>query len=150
MLFSLTLSRREREFCSTLDREPVLSEAEGSSIVRLSRRRSPTIETTHEPGRVTEMWIEGDTQPCSAGKNGSVLLISPSAMICQVRFRQFRVPSSGLTRNPKLKLETADCCQTQGKRCASTDERTAAKGHTEIQQNFRDFIGWGLRKNAGV
>ena len=37
------------------------------------------------------MEIEGGTQPCSAGKNGSVLLISPSAMICQVRFAQFRV-----------------------------------------------------------
>src|SRR6266481_973785 len=48
MLFSLTLSRRKREFCSTLDREPVLSEAEGSSF---DRRRSLRIETTHEPGR---------------------------------------------------------------------------------------------------
>jgi len=30
------------------------------------------------------MEIEVDTQPCSAGKNGSVLLISPPAISCQV------------------------------------------------------------------
>jgi hypothetical protein len=37
------------------------------------------------------MEIEAGTQPCSAGRNGSVLLISPVAIGCQVRFSRFRV-----------------------------------------------------------
>jgi len=70
--------------------------------------------------------VEIDTQPCSAGKYGSVLLISSPAMSCQAisrpRFRgfefRFRVPGRSETRS--FERKTGVCCrQAEGKRDAN-------------------------------
>src|SRR5437867_1992758 len=58
--FTLILSKREREFCSTRDGKP--------AIVRLNSRQSLKSQITHEPGRVTECGSKAIPNPVRPGK----------------------------------------------------------------------------------